>query len=194
MGPAPRRKVEYGTGIVVSAGGHIIADRQLTDGCNVIQVNGFGDAQLLADDSSSGIALLRVFGASDLAPLAINEGARGEDLTLVGIPDPQLQAGGRRPSTATTRLDGGALQPAPPLGFAGAAALDSQGRFFGMVALKTPQVASAGTANVSLPQASVVTVSTIRKFLQAQDVTPSTGATGVEAAKTSVVRVICVRR
>jgi hypothetical protein len=195
MGPAPRRGVEYGTGIVVTAAGHAITDRQLTAGCNVIAVSGYGDAQPIADESASGLALLRVFGASDLAPLAlVHDGARGEDLTLVGIPDPQLQAGGRRPSTATTRLDGGALQPAPQLGFAGAAALDSQGRFFGMVALKTPLVASAGTANVSLPQASVVTVPTIRKFLEAQDVTPSTGATGVEAAKTSVVRVICVRR
>src|SRR5882757_8367597 len=44
MGPAPRRKVEYGTGIVVTAAGHILTDRQLTDGCNVVQVSGHGDA------------------------------------------------------------------------------------------------------------------------------------------------------
>jgi peptidoglycan hydrolase-like protein with peptidoglycan-binding domain len=195
MGPAPRRKVEYGTGIVITAGGHIITDRQLTDGCNVIQVNGYGDAQLLADDSSSGIALLRVFGASDLAPLAlVHEGVRGTDLTLVGISDPQLQGGGRAASVATAQVDSGVLQPAPQLGFAGAAALDGQGRFFGMVALKTPMVASAATGNVPLPQATVVTVQTIRKFLDDQYVMPATGRPGADAAKTAVVRVICVRR
>jgi peptidoglycan hydrolase-like protein with peptidoglycan-binding domain len=40
IGPPPRRKVDYGTGIVVSATGHILADRQIMDGCNVIQVSG----------------------------------------------------------------------------------------------------------------------------------------------------------
>src|SRR6195256_2845524 len=32
-GPPPRKTVEYGTGIVVSADGAIIADRQISDGC-----------------------------------------------------------------------------------------------------------------------------------------------------------------
>src|SRR6185295_17760984 len=40
-GEAPKRKVEYGTGIVVSAAGHILTDRQVTDGCNVIVVGGY---------------------------------------------------------------------------------------------------------------------------------------------------------
>ena len=38
MGAPPRRKVEYGTGIVVTHAGHILTDRQLTEGCNVIEV------------------------------------------------------------------------------------------------------------------------------------------------------------
>jgi peptidoglycan hydrolase-like protein with peptidoglycan-binding domain len=195
IGPAPRPKVEYGTGIVVTDAGHIITDRQLTEGCNVIKVAGYGDAQPLADDSASGLTLLWVFGASDLAPLPlVHDGARGIDLTLVGIGDPQLQGGGRATSAATARLDGGALQPAPQLGFAGAAALDGEGRFFGMVALKTPPTASAGAADVPPPQASVVTVQTVRKFLDGQYVMPVTGPGGVDAAKKAVVRVICVRR
>jgi len=198
MGPT-RRKVEYGTGIVTTAGGHILTDRLLVEGCNVIQVSGlvsglvsgFGDANPIATDATSGLALLRVFGVSDLAPAAlVHEGARGSDLTLVGIADPQLQAGGRAVTTTAGKLDGNGLQPSPQLGFAGAAALDAQGRFFGMVTLKAPLMAGAGP----LPPANVVPVETIRRFVEAQYVTPATGKTGVEAAKASVVRVMCVRR
>ena len=63
-----------------------------------------------------------------------------------------------------------------------------------MVTLKTPVVASAGAASVPLPQASLVTVETIRRFLDSQYVMPSTGRPGADAIKASLVRVICVRR
>jgi peptidoglycan hydrolase-like protein with peptidoglycan-binding domain len=193
-GPPPRRKVDYGTGIVVSAGGHVLADRQVTDGCSVIQVSGYGDANAVADDEAAGLSLLRVFGASDLVPAAIvHEGARTGDLTLVGIADPQSQGGARAVTTVAAKLNGdGFLAPPPQLGFAGAAALDGQGRFFGMVALKTPVVATTGAAPP--PQASVISVGTIRKFLDAQYVTPATGRAGIDAAKAAMVRVICVRK
>jgi peptidoglycan hydrolase-like protein with peptidoglycan-binding domain len=195
MDPAQRRLVEYGTGIVATARGHILADRQLTEGCNVIEIAGHGDADRAAEDAGSGLALLRVFGAPDLVPAAlVHEGARSGDLTLVGIADPQAQGGGRAASTASAKLNGEALQPAPPLGFSGAAALDAQGRFAGLVALKTPMVASAGSASIPLPQASLVTVETIRRFLDSQYVMPSTGQPGADAIKASLVRVICVRR
>jgi hypothetical protein len=193
MGPAPRRKVEYGTGIVVTAAGHILTDRQLTDGCNVVQVSGYGDADPVAKDEAAGVALLRVYGAANLAPAAlVHEGAKGPDLTLVGIADPQSQGGARAATTAAARLNGDDIQPPPQLGFAGAAALDAQGRVLGMVTLKSPVVASAGTAPP--PQATVVSVEKIRRFLDAQYVSPATGRPGVEAAKAAVVRVICVRR
>ena len=58
IGPAPKRKVEYGTGIVVSAAGHILTDRQVTDGCNVIVVGGYGDADRQAEDKTADLALL----------------------------------------------------------------------------------------------------------------------------------------
>jgi hypothetical protein len=193
LGPPPRRKVDYGTGIVVSAAGHILADRQVIDGCNVIQVSGHGDADLIDDDATVGLALLRVYGAPDLVPAAlVHDGARGPDLTLVGIADPQSQGGGRAVTTVAARLSGETLAPVPQLGFAGAAALDGQGRVFGMVALKTPVVASTGTPPP--PQATVVGIETIRKFLDTQNVTPASGRSGAETAKASLVRVICVRR
>jgi peptidoglycan hydrolase-like protein with peptidoglycan-binding domain len=193
LGPPPRRKVDYGTGIVVSATGHILADRQVMDGCNVIQVSGLGDADLIAEDAAAGLTLLRVYGASDLVPAALaQEGARGGDLTLVGIADPQTQAGARAATTVAARLDGNAIQPVPQLGFAGALALDGQGRVVGMVTLKTPVPASAGA--VTPPQATVVPFDAMRQFLAAQNVTPAAGRTGTDAVKASLVRLICVRR
>ena len=61
-----------------------------------------------------------------------------------------------------------------------------------MVTLKAPTLASAGAT--TLPPAGVVPVNEIRKFLDSQYVTPATGRSGIEAARASVVRVICVRR
>jgi len=192
MGPS-RRKIEYGTGIVVTAGGHILTDRRLVEGCGVIQVSGLGDANRVAESEAAGIALLRLIGVTDLAPAAlVHDGARGPELTLVGIADPQLQGGSRAVSTVRATLAGDTLQPMPQLGFSGAAALDAQGRLFGMVTLKAPVMAGAGAP--PLPPATVVPIETIRKFLDTQQVTPATGRVGVEAAKASVVRVICVRR
>ena len=188
-----RRKIEYGTGIVLTASGHVLTDRLLVEGCSVIQVSGLGDATRIAESESTGLALLRVYGLPDLTPAAlVHEGAKGPDLTLVGIADPQLQGGARGVTTVRAKLEGDAIQPSPQLGFAGAAALDGQGRFYGMVTLKTPVLAGAGAT--PLPPAGAVPVDSIRRFLEGQHVTPATGRAGADAAKASVVRVICVRR
>jgi hypothetical protein len=58
------------------------------------------------------------------------------------------------------------------------------------VTLKAPLMAGTGP----LPPANVVPVDMIRRFLEAQYITPATGRAGAEAAKASVVRVMCVRR
>jgi hypothetical protein len=58
--------------------------------------------------------------------------------------------------------------------------------------LKVPVVAGAGTA--ASPKATVVPVETIRTFIEANYVAPTSGQGGVENAKASVVRVICVRK
>jgi peptidoglycan hydrolase-like protein with peptidoglycan-binding domain len=191
IGPPARSRIEYGTGIVVTAAGHVVTDRQITEGCSVIQVAGHGDASRIADNGN--LTLLRVFGASALTPAAlVHEGAASSALTLVGIADPQAQGGDRAVTTVTANLSGDSLEPPPRPGFAGAAALDAQGRIFGMVTLKAPVLASAGAA--ALPSATIVPVSAIRKFLDSQYVTPATGRSGIDAARASVVRVICVRR
>jgi peptidoglycan hydrolase-like protein with peptidoglycan-binding domain len=191
IAPPSRSRIEYGTGIVVSAAGHVVTDRQLTEGCSVLQIAGHGDATRIADHD--GLTLLRVFGASALTPAAlVHEGASASALTLVGIADPKTQSGARVVTTATVQFNRDGLAPPPQPGFAGAAAVDAQGRIFGLVTLKAPVLASAAATTV--PPATVVPVTVIRQFLDAQYVTPATGPAGIDAAKASVVRVICVRR
>jgi len=194
LGPAPKRKVEYGTGIVVSAAGHILTDRQVTDGCNVIVVSGYGDADKQAEDKAADLALLRVYGVPDLVPATFSgDVSKVPDLTLIGIADPQAQSGGSAISTMAAKLRGEMVEPSPQLGFSGGGVLDTQGRFSGMIEFKAPVVAAVGAASVP-PQASMVPASAIRAFLDGEKVTPAAGRAGIEAAMASVVRVICVRK
>jgi hypothetical protein len=191
-----RPKVEYGTGVVISDAGHMVTDRQLIDGCQLIIVPGIGNADALAEDSASNLALLRVYGAS-LAPVAIaDEGAHETEVTLVGVADPQIQSGGSSISSLRARLPAASgnasrsIEPAPPLGFSGAAAINSAGRLAGIVQSR-PQVAAAPAAGA---QAAMIPIDRLRAFLVAEKVTPRSGRTGIEDAKSSVLRVICVRK
>ena len=193
-GSAPKRKVEYGTGIVVSSAGHILTNHQLTDGCNVLVVSGHGDADRAAADPAIDLALLRVYGAPDLVPAVFaDDGAKWSEITLVGIADPQSQGGGAAVSAVTAKMRGNTVEPAPQIGFSGAAALDGQSRLIGTVELKTPVIAALAASTLE-PQASVIPASTIRAFLDAQNLPPAPGRGGLENAKASVVRVICVRQ
>ncbi len=195
-GPAPRKTVEYGTGVVVGDDGAIIADRQITDGCLTIAIAGFGNADRIAEDRVHDLALLRIYGARGLKPLNIAYGATKTALDLTGIADPQNQGGGSAVTTARASVaqPGGsndvALTPAPAIGFSGAAAQDADGRFAGIALLKPIQV--AGPANdTPAAQAALVTADALRSFLKAHGVNAAGGSTD---AKTSVVRVICVRK
>jgi hypothetical protein len=191
----PRRKVEYGTGVFVSAVGHLLTDRSLVEGCNVIALPGLGHAEIVAEDQDGRLALLRAYGARNTTPIGMLDAlVAGNDVTLVGIADPQTQGGQDAISTVKARLAAGSgtrqLESAPSLGFAGAAALDAQGHFAGVVALKSSVVAGPAGA----PQASVVPADAIRNFLEAHFVAPASGDAGADAAKASLTRVICVRK
>src|SRR5947209_4220565 len=65
-GPPPRKTVEYGTGVVVSDDGAIIADREVTDGCLAIAIAGYGHADRIAEDKDHDLALLRIYGARSI--------------------------------------------------------------------------------------------------------------------------------
>jgi Trypsin-like peptidase domain len=193
-GQASRRKVEYGTGTIITGAGHILTDRQLTDGCNVIVVNGFGDADRQAEDPAANLALLRVYGVPDLVPASFaNDSIKESDLTILGIADPQNQSGGSAISAIPGKAKGDEVDPAPPPGFSGAGILDGKGRFVGMVQLKTPVFASVGAVP---PQSHAIIIpgSTIRGFLEAQNLPLATTQSGIQDGKAALVRVICVRK
>jgi peptidoglycan hydrolase-like protein with peptidoglycan-binding domain len=190
-GPPPRKSVEYGTGIVVSDDGAIVTDRLVVDGCLSIVVAGFGNADRTAEDKDHDLALLRIYGARGLKPLALNSGAAKPSVELTGIADPQNQGGGAAVSSVRAQLGSDAsLTPAPGLGFSGAAAVDADGVFAGMALLK-PVVVAGPTITATAPQASLISADIVREFLKANGISTASGAPD---AKASVVRVICVRK
>jgi peptidoglycan hydrolase-like protein with peptidoglycan-binding domain len=195
-GPPPRKTVEYGTGVVVSEDGAILADREITDGCLAIAITGFGNADRVAEDKDHDLALLRIYGARGLKPLALGNGVAKSAVELTGIADPQSQGGAAAVSSVkanAAQIGGGgdvALSPPPALGFSGAAALDGDGKFAGIALLKP--VVVAGPANATPPaQAVLVPADTVAEFLKANGVN---AAGGSPEAKPAVVRVICVRK
>jgi hypothetical protein len=188
------KSVEYGNGLVVSAQGHIVTDRKLTEGCQVIVASGLGDAVRIADDKDNGLALLRVYGPRKLSPLSFAQDApKTGELTLFGIPDPKDQNDNRKPTEIKARLIGGTgielRQPVPMAGFSGAAALDAQGRFLGMMEMRNAVLASIEPA---APPVRLVTAETIRGFMTAHNVAANDAP--ATDAKASVVRMICVRK
>jgi peptidoglycan hydrolase-like protein with peptidoglycan-binding domain len=196
LGPPPRKTVDYGTGVVVSEDGAIIADHEITDGCIAITIPGFGNADRVADDKEHDLALLRVYGAHGLKPLALSSGDTSSSVEIIGIADPQNQGGGNAASSVkgqAAQIGGGgdaALSPAPGPGFSGAAALDQGSKFAGIAVLK-PVVVAGATNTPPTSQAALVSPDVVREFLRANGV----AANGTSAdAKAAVVRVICVRK
>jgi hypothetical protein len=154
----------------------------------VIAIPRHGHAERLAEDKE--LALLRIHGAQGMTPIQLQDGARDSNAaTLVGIADPQAQAGGSAVTTAPVRLSGDALDTAPAAGFAGAAVLDGRGRFLGVAVQRGAIVAGTGA-----PSAMLVPMARIRTLLDANYVPPAAGGSGLDGAKAAAVRVICVRK
>jgi peptidoglycan hydrolase-like protein with peptidoglycan-binding domain len=195
-GPPPRKTVDYGSGVVVGEDGTIVADRDITDGCLAITVAGFGPADRVAEDKDHGLALLRIYGARGLKPLALAVGVGKSSVDITGIADPQNQGGGAAVTTVKGSLapiaGGGdlALSPLPAVGFSGAAALDGDGKFAGLALLKPMLVAGASNAPAT-SQAVLVPADAVLDFLKANGVNASGGTADAKAA---AVRVICVRK
>ena len=191
---AMAKPVEYGNGLVVSSSGHIVTDRSLASGCQVIVAAGLGDADRIAEDVDSGLALLRVYGARDLTPLTLApDASKKGDITLVGdsrsegakrhkeVDRDQGAAGDRqRNRIAPVRADGWLL--------GAAAALDAQGQVLGLMEMRNFVLASIEPA---APPVRLIAADTIRNFLVAHNVVPAQQAGD---ARASVVRIICVRK
>ena len=196
-GPPPRKTVEYGTGIVVSDDGAIVADRLVTDGCLAITVAGHGSADRLAEDKERGLALLHIYGARGLKPFSLTGGAAKTNVDVVGIADPQSQGGAGGVSVVKAALapapvpsSESMLSPPPAIGFSGAPAIDGEGRFAGIALLKPAMVAGPATS-VPASQAVMVSADAVRDFLKANNV--AANGTSMDA-KAAIVRVICVRK
>lgn len=188
------KSVEYGTGLIVSAQGHIVTDARLTQGCQVIVANGFGDAERIADDKDKGLALLRVYGARKMTPLALprHTAAAKGDVTIAGIPDPRANDGRATLTEIKARLAGPALElrdSVPMAGFSGAAAIDAGGRFIGLTEMRNAVLASIAPA---VPPVRLVRADQIRGFLDAHKVAQPAAST--TDPREAVVRVICVRK
>jgi hypothetical protein len=193
--PGLRRRVEYGSAIVVGSDGDLIAPVRNVDDCQVITVPPFGHAELVAEDKANDLAIIRLYGARNLvaAPLAdtgVQNGTQGGDVTLIGVADPLAQAGDAWPTSVPARVTAQGIEPAPKLGFSGAAAVDARGRLAGMLDLRPAVVAGSGGA--AAQGATLVPVETIRAFLQAQHIAPNAAANA--PINQSVLRVICVRK
>ncbi|MFZ0423567.1 MAG: peptidoglycan-binding protein [Xanthobacteraceae bacterium] len=199
-----KRGVEYGSAIVVSNTGDLLSTAAMTDECQSITVPGVGHADRVAIDKANDLALLRLYGARNLVAAALSSIATSAtDLTLFGAADPLAQAGNGSVRSAAAELTAQGIVPAPSPGFSGAAALDGQGRFAGIVALKSAIVAGAGPTG---PQAALVPAAAVRAFLAAQGIavqgipTPGTATTGIAITAgnatmdQSVVRLIRVRK
>jgi peptidoglycan hydrolase-like protein with peptidoglycan-binding domain len=195
-GPAPRKTVEYGTGVIVSDDGAIVTDRQITDGCLAIAIAGFGNADRVAEDKDHDLALLRIYGARGLTPLGLTDDTARTSVELTGISDPQNQGGAAAVSSikaSVAQIGGGgdlALSPAPAVGFSGAAALDGDGKFAGVALLK-PVIVAGPAAATQAAQAVLVPAELVREFLKANGVNAAGGSSDAKAA---IVRVICVRK
>jgi hypothetical protein len=193
------RSVEYGNGLIVSAQGHIVTDARLAHGCQVIVAPGFGDAERIAEDKDTGLALLRVYALRNFRPLPLPRDVtaasafKSADITLAGIPDPKEQDGSGKLVEIKARLsDGNSIelqQPEPMAGLSGAAALDGQGRVLGMAAIRNAVIASAEPV---LPPVRMIRAAAIRGFLDAQHVPEAAGQSSDATA--SVARIICVRK
>ena len=188
--PPPRRKVEYATGIVVGADGAIVTDRQAVDGCQFIVVPCHGNADRVAEDKARDLALLRIYGARDLKPIAFAGAAPKSNIVLTGIADPQNQGGGASVTSANATLTAATLSPAPAIGFSGAAAVDGDGTFAGLALLKPAVV--AGSPSTTSNDAALVPADQVREFLKTNGVDATSGPKA--DAKASVLRVVCVRK
>jgi hypothetical protein len=185
--PSPPKVVKFGSGIVVSRQGHILTSAGMIANCDAVLANGTEATERIA--VSDGLALVRASSLAKLTPMAIAAADSAGVLTLAGVPDPREQKGGAATRYVSARLAGDALElvrPKPLAGYAGAAALDVQGRLAGVLDMSGPHVAGPGPLPLRLIDAKA-----IRTFLSAQ---------GIDADAQSgephsgILRLVCQRK
>ena len=193
--PGRVRGVEYGSAVVVTSRGDLLAPGQVTDGCQSITVPGFGHADRIAEDKTNDLALLRLYGARNLVPASLGgDGDNGGSAPRCSASPTRWRKPRRRhrATSAAAQLTAQGLDPAPKLGFSGAAAIDAQGRFAGIVALKGASHSRTGPVT---QQATLVPADDGARFLPGAGHRTSRGpilpADPAAIERQSIVRVIC---
>ena len=143
-----RRRVGYGSAIVVASDGTLVTPRRVTSTAAKRSpcrrsVTPSGSPR----DKPTGSRSFVFYGARNLAPALFAETpSLPGDVTLIGFADPLAQTGdavARRCRRASPQL---AIEPAPKLGFSGAAAADGRRAVACMVDLRPAVVAGAAQA------------------------------------------------
>ena len=160
---------------------------------HVVTVAGIGGADRVAEDKDKrACAAARPWRAAQAVALAARKSKRRRDAgRRCGSAGARRRQCGERREGACDR--DARLDPAPAVGFDGA----RRGRRAGPA--RRHRIAEdadrRGRGAVPVPSATLTPVETVRNFLGGQNVAPAAAvASGVEAAKGSVVRVICVRK
>jgi hypothetical protein len=190
--PMTHRKVEYGTAVVLDRAGHLATSRQVTEECQTITVSGAGPAVVAGAEKDGGLAVLRVYGVRGLQPISLANAGHDGPLNLRGIADPSMQNGADATTTVAATAVGPTLAPTPLPGFAGAAALDREGKLTGIVDLR-PQI-TLGSRDSA--RATLISADRIRALMIPFGgvAAESTQPAGSGTAKPSILRVICTRK
>lgn len=141
--PPQPTKTGNGTGFIVSAGGHLLTNTHVVEGCESLKVAGY-PAQVLSVDEGFDLALLEGTPSSlDVAAFAPRPASLNADITIAGYPLNGLLSGLNVTRGSVTGLKGLAgdattMQISAPVqpGNSGGPAVDSSGRVVGVVVAK----------------------------------------------------------
>ena len=135
-GPPPRKMVEYATGVSSAPTARSSPDATPPTAAGHIVVAGHGNADRIADDEDRGLALLRIYGANDCIRCVRSRYGkrrrRADRHHRSAKPGRRLRRQSVKVSVTHAAAHESTLTPAPALGFAGAPALDADGKFAGL--------------------------------------------------------------
>jgi len=173
------RRRRYGSGFFV-APGLLVTSKHVVARCPTLRVNRENEAQLVATDSNSDLALLKLQFKGRALPISSNRARVGEQIMIAGYAFQQFLANGPHVITGNIsammgiRGDQKALQFSAPtqLGYSGGPVLDYSGSIVGVV--KSQLHVSRGFASVSgdMPRniGFAVAPQTLRAFLDSNTV------------------------
>ena len=198
-----------GSGFFVSAGGHLVTNAHLVDGCAAVEVVDHGPATVLLVDAEDDLALLQVRDRRGPHAIFQTEPPRlGTDVLVVGYPLQPILMGSLNVTTGVVSGQRGIardpryFQFTAPLqpGNSGGPVIDEAGRVLGVATFRIDQdlvFQQSGLRPQNLNFA--IRNDVVLRFLARLPVAPSTGAGGTPRPRTEVsefgaaitVQVVC---